>query len=558
MSEETVPILPTVEVQPEVDPLSGLILDGYQVKERMESGGMGLIYRAWHTGIERNAVVKVLKPEMATDAEQVARFHKEARTLGRLKHPNIIEIYGAGVLPDGRLYILTEFLEGQSLHRVMRTRSPMAPLEALGMIEQVLSGLTSAHEMGFIHRDLKPENIFVVPQPKGEPLLKLLDFGLAKHDSGGPLALAGAVAPARSTLAGTPQYISPEQATGQSEKIGPASDLYSVGVIMFEMLAGHLPFRSTASGDREQVIELLKMHAQKPAPRLENDDVPHSLAELVERLLLKEPSERYDSAAQLKAAVRGISREIRQGMTDVRRMQLPPRVLNTPVAPVNLRPNNTDQIAGAVVAALGETPPAMQRRKLVALVVVLLMAPVAMIAAWNSFGPGDADDGVPAAKATMKRAPPEMVKVQVAPPLMAPAAPMVMPEPAVAQSALSVEEELAAPLKVHELKPVAVAAVSPARPKVKEKVAAAPAVSNDDCESSADWRESVNGRLSQLQQRASARALKDPELMAKAESFFADLNSIGARVREAKTREDCARVNKEISDMARKYNKEGL
>ena len=148
--------------------------------------------------------------------------------------------------------------------------------------------------------------------------------------------------------------------------------------------------------------------------------------------------------------------------------------------------------------------------------VVLLMAPVAMIAAWNSFGPGDADDGVPAAKATMKRAPPEMVKVQVAPPLMAPAAPMVMPEPAVAQSALSVEEELAAPLKVHEVKPVAVAAVSPARPKVKEKVAAAPAVSNYDCESSADWRESVNGRLSRLQQRAAARALEDPELVAEA------------------------------------------
>ncbi|MBX7113638.1 MAG: serine/threonine protein kinase [Myxococcaceae bacterium] len=556
MSEETVPILPTVEVQPEVDPLSGLILDGYQVKERMESGGMGLIYRAWHTGIERNAVVKVLKPEMATDAEQVARFHKEARTLGRLKHPNIIEIYGAGVLPDGRLYILTEFLEGQSLHRVMRTRSPMAPLEALGMIEQVLSGLTSAHEQGFIHRDLKPENIFVVPQPKGEPLLKLLDFGLAKQDAG-PLALAGAVAPARSTLAGTPQYISPEQATGQSEKIGPASDLYSVGVIMFEMLAGHLPFRSTASGDREQVIELLKMHAQKPAPRLENEDVPHSLAELVERLLMKEPSERYDSAAQLKAAVRGISREIRQGMTDVRRMQLPQSAVNTSAGSVNVRPNNTDQIAGAVVAALGEAPAATQRRKLFALVVVLLLAPVALTAAWNSLGPGDTDDGVLAPKASMTRAPPQMVKVQVAAPAMGPAAPVALPEPEVPQKVLAVEEELAAPLKVHELKPVAVATVA-ARPKVKEKVVAAPAIANDDCESSADWRESVNGRLSQLQQRASARALKEPQFMANAESFFADLNAIGARVREAKTREDCARVNKEITDMAHKYNKEGL
>jgi serine/threonine-protein kinase len=531
---ETVPILPTVEVQQEVDPLSGLILDGYQVKERMESGGMGLIYRAWHTGIERNAVVKVLKPEMATDAEQVARFHKEARTLGRLKHPNIIEIYGAGVLPDGRLYILTEFLEGQSLHRVMRTRSPMMPLEALGMIEQVLAGLTSAHEQGFIHRDLKPENIFVVPQPKGEPLLKLLDFGLAKQDAG-PLVLAGAVAPARSTLAGTPQYISPEQATGQSEKIGPASDLYSVGVIMFEMLAGHLPFRSSATGDREQVIDLLKMHAQKPAPKLESEDVPHSLVELVERLLQKDPHERYDSAAQLKAAVRGIAREIRQGHTDVRYVQLPLRAnLATPAAP--LRPHNTAQIAGAVAAALGELPAEKQRRKLVALVVVLLLAPIGVIAAWKGWGNGEGE--ATKVKAVSMPARVEMVKAEAA-------APVVVSPPA----PRAVEDELAAPLKVRELKPIAVAV---ARPKLaKEKGQAS--VGDDECEADASWREGTRGRLTHLHHQVSALAQKDPELMKQMEAFDVELNRLSAQVGEAKGRDDCARVNKQLSALGRKY-----
>lgn len=553
---DTAPILPTVEVQPEMDPVIGLILDGYQVKERMESGGMGLIYRAWHTGIERNAVVKVLKPEMATDTEQVARFHKEARTLGRLKHPNIIEIYGAGVLPDGRLYILTEYLEGQSLHRLMRTRSPLRPLQALGMIEQVLSGLNSAHEQGFIHRDLKPENIFVVPQLKGEPLLKLLDFGLAKQDVG-PFSLMEGVQPARSTLAGTPQYISPEQATGQSDKIGPASDLYCVGVIMFEMLAGHLPFQPTAAGDREQVVELLKMHVLKPPPKLEGEGIPASLVEMVERLLQKNPANRYESAAQLKSAVRAIIRELRQVQTDVRHFSAAQlKAINEAAAPKRARPNNTDQIAGAVAVALGEEPVQPQHHKLVVLVLVLLLLPLGVIAAWKAWAGGKAQGAKPviaaAAPAPMLKAlPPETEKrVEVTREKVALAAP-VAPGPRPVEP----EEDLTVPLKSKPVKAVVAGKESAAR---VEKVAGvnSVAISEDECAADAAWRDGAKAQLSDLDKKWSQRAQKDEALMAQTEEVERRLTELLAKVNEAKSVEDCLRVRKEILALGRKYIKE--
>src|SRR5262245_57190175 len=211
MSTAPIPLVPE-PLTP--DPLIGQRLGDFIVEQPLASDGSAVVYRARHPLIGRLAAIKVLKPEFAADTQQTDRFLKEAQALSAIKHRGIIEIIGFGNTPDGRQYMTTEFLDGESLEAVIAREAPMPAVRVLGLVDEVLQALSAAHKSGVVHRDLKPSNVFLARQSTGERIVKLLDFGLAKQS---PVTLAqvveGPLAKA-SLVAGTPEYIAPEQARG--------------------------------------------------------------------------------------------------------------------------------------------------------------------------------------------------------------------------------------------------------------------------------------------------------------------------------------------------------
>jgi serine/threonine-protein kinase len=278
------------------DPVIGANVSGYVVKSRLGVGGMGIVYEGHHEVIGKRAAIKVLRPELAENPEQLQRLVSEARAVNQVGHRGIIDVFAYGQLPDGRQCIVMEFLDGQPLEDLLKAqrkngeRLPL--LEVLEILDEVLSALNAAHSAGVVHRDLKPSNIFLVRQ-RDARFVKLLDFGIAKLG-----ALGGATPVSRaSMIAGTPTYMAPEQARGAGA--APAMDLYSVGIITFEMLCNQPPFES------ESVMGMLMMHAetapQKPSQL--RSEVPDALDELVLRLLAKKPADRFKSAEHVRAEV---------------------------------------------------------------------------------------------------------------------------------------------------------------------------------------------------------------------------------------------------------------
>ncbi len=265
-------------------------------------GGMGTVYRAVQHPIERVVAVKMLHTELVKDKVYVSRFLNEAQAASVLLNPNTVTIFDYGQEPDGALYIAMEFLDGQPLYDRL-LRGPLPSQHAMQIAAQVCRALAEAHRKGIVHRDLKPDNIMLTAADNHELLTKVVDFGIAKvlrpigrSASLGPVTQAGVVM-------GTPLYMAPAQARGV--KPDPASDLYSLGVVLFEMLAGEPPFNAT------NAIDLVVKHLHEPAPpvssRLETLPVP--LVRLVEALLEKPPENRPDSAEavslELQALLKG-------------------------------------------------------------------------------------------------------------------------------------------------------------------------------------------------------------------------------------------------------------
>jgi tRNA A-37 threonylcarbamoyl transferase component Bud32 len=288
--------------EPRGDPLLGLDLGGYVVTRLMASGGMGLVYEARHQTIGRRAAIKVLKPEVASDAEWTRRFLVEARAIAALNHRNIVEILNFGHTPDGRQYLMMAYHEGEPLDATIARLAPMPIPLALALIDQVFNGLAEAHKKGVVHRDLKPSNVMLLSEHSGELLVKLLDFGLARQDPvlPGQTVTEDRAGQAHSLLAGTPEYIAPEQAMGH--RVAAGADLYSAGVMLFQMLTGRLPFQSTS------VLELLRLHVHAPAPRLREarPSAPLALESFVADLLHKDPAARPASADDARARVRAV------------------------------------------------------------------------------------------------------------------------------------------------------------------------------------------------------------------------------------------------------------
>lgn len=269
-----------------LDPLLGVVVDRrYRVDALVGEGGMARVYRVTHTLIGRTLAIKVLRAELQRDRALVERFLQEARCASAVKHPNVVELCDYGELPDGGAFYVMEFLRGCTLAERIDREGPLPPEEALTIALQVCCGLEAIHEQGIIHRDLKAENVFLCPDSRGSVNAKVLDFGIAK---GGALRLTAAGA-----ILGTPEYMSPEQALGQ--EADARSDLYSLGVLVFEMLTGFVPF---ASEDVALTLESL-IRAEPPRLRTVRTERTSMLIETEQVLLAlmaKDRSQRISSA----------------------------------------------------------------------------------------------------------------------------------------------------------------------------------------------------------------------------------------------------------------------
>src|SRR5829696_8520027 len=263
--------------------MRGKIVDGrYVLGAFLGSGGMGEVYLAHDEVLDRDVALKVLRSHYAGDSEFAERFLREARSAASLSHRNIVQVYDRGETEDGISYIAMEYVPGGTLKEKIDERGSLGVREAAGVAAQISLALEAAHERGVIHRDIKPQNVLVTSS--GD--LKVTDFGIAR-------AASAVTSSASSTVFGTAGYISPEQAMG--EPVGPASDLYSLGVILYEMLTGELPFTADNS------IAVCMKHVTEPLrpPKQLNPSIPEGMDALVVKLLAKDPANRYASATEL-------------------------------------------------------------------------------------------------------------------------------------------------------------------------------------------------------------------------------------------------------------------
>ena len=279
------------------DPLVSAQLGEFVIQERIGSGGMGVVYRAVHPLIGKQAAIKVLRAELMSP-EQAQRLLVEARAVNAIRHPGILDIFNFGTLPDGRPYVVMELLQGRPLADVLRAQGRLDVEMTVWMMDQMLSALGAAHRAGVVHRDLKPANVFLVELPDAAPTLKLVDFGIAKvlQSNAGLTQTDGSVL-------GTPEFMAPEQIRGGT--IGPATDLYAVGIMTFQMLTGVRPFQ----GENVQVM-FAHVEQAPPRPSSKVEGIPPALDALVLQLLEKDPARRPASAEAVRQQLQALSREL--------------------------------------------------------------------------------------------------------------------------------------------------------------------------------------------------------------------------------------------------------
>ena len=279
---------------------AGHLFGNYRIVRLIGEGGFGEVYLAENPLIERRAAVKVLHTALAQDAELVRRFLNEARAASAIRHRNIIEVFDAGVTPEGAPYILMEFLEGVSLQKRLADRGRLTLPQALEIARQAGSALAAAHAAKIVHRDLKPENLFLVPDPgaPGRERVKILDFGIAKIKHGSKTG--GTMRTQSGMIMGSPAYMSPEQCKDSAD-VALRSDIYSFAIIAYEMLAGRPPY-VTESG-----AEMMVMHLTGTPPPLRQlvADAPAHVEAAIMRGLARARENRFDSMTSFLGALRG-------------------------------------------------------------------------------------------------------------------------------------------------------------------------------------------------------------------------------------------------------------
>jgi len=319
-----------------------VLADRYELRRMLGRGGMGEVWHAFDRELERDVALKSLLPHLLTDPELVGRFRREARALARLRHPGIVAVFDILRLPDGRIYIVLEFVPGEPLDRTM-ARGPMSWERAAGIGAAVCDALEAAHREGVVHRDIKPGNILV--EPRGQ--VRVADFGLARLQAVG--GGDGDVITRTGIVMGTPGYWAPEQALGR--RITPQTDLYALGAVLFEAATGRLPFVPEEPGPAAAFMHIA---APVPDPREVRPDLPAEAAALLMRALAKDPAERFASAADMAALLRE-SAAPRPAAPPAVPGEVPTVPPPAPTAPATALAGATEYAPGATAAAPGPT-----------------------------------------------------------------------------------------------------------------------------------------------------------------------------------------------------------
>ncbi|HTA94112.1 MAG TPA: protein kinase [Polyangiaceae bacterium] len=282
------PLSASSDWDPSLDPLIGSVIDNrYEVLSVLGEGGMGVVYAARHRALGKGFAVKALRKDLASDGEIAARFIQEARTAASVSHPGLVEITDFGKLPSGQPFFVMELLEGQSLAELIRRGGPIPAARAVNIVRQIAEALGAAHELSIVHRDLKPDNIHVATDDAGRDRVKIVDFGLAKVIGTSRLTRAGMVF-------GTPHYMSPEQAMG--EATDHRADIYALGVVMYEMFTGRVPFEA------DSYMGVLTKHmymAPTPLSQIAGTEKLAALEDVTLRCLEKKPDHRYQTLREL-------------------------------------------------------------------------------------------------------------------------------------------------------------------------------------------------------------------------------------------------------------------
>src|SRR5262245_13741759 len=327
-------------LQTTADPLIGETLAGkYLIEELIKSGGMGSVYRGKHVLMDKRVAIKVLRPSLAVDDAVVARFSREAKAASRISHPHAVNVTDFGESENGVVFLVMEYLDGRTLKEIIKNEGAISIGRTVEIIRQVSGALDAAHEQGVVHRDLKSDNI-MLSETNGGEWAKVLDFGIAKIQQ--PEGALDMDITAANLVIGTPQYMSPEQCS-HSGPIDARSDVYSLGIIVYEMLAGRVPF----TGESPTVIMMKQVQDEPPSILEARPHLPAEIASVVSRALAKEPADRFQSAGELSKALTEVSQ-----IEDSVVAGAPTTVANMPVVPITddvdeetvVRPKPLDEI----------------------------------------------------------------------------------------------------------------------------------------------------------------------------------------------------------------------